>query len=53
VHRIAWALIAGAMIVSTLMSNFAGWSTINGLLIELVLLVALKYLLVYGLTEED
>lgn len=52
VNVIAWFLIAVAMIISTLMSNFVGWSTIQGLLLELFVLVLLKYLLTYGLTRD-
>jgi hypothetical protein len=52
VSVLSWVLLISAMVVSTLMANFAGWSTIYGLLIELSLLVAMRYILIYGITRD-
>lgn len=50
---LSWILLIAAMVISTLMANFAGWSTIYGLLIELSLLISMRYILIYGITRDE
>ena len=48
VSTISWGLIGFAMLTSILLSNFAGWATIQGLLFEFIALVILRFILIHG-----